>query len=152
VSDTGNVNTQARDSFFRNPLNRIRGGFNSERYKQLLSSLQDDINRIATLTSGAIALEPLRLDRKRKANAAYWTRFQMYAERLYESLNSRWSSQCSCQCPHEANLRLELRNDGTNRAATFKILFSFDTDLATSDLPWDWRAVEIEPSEDVNCT
>ncbi|KAF2867390.1 hypothetical protein BDV95DRAFT_610791 [Massariosphaeria phaeospora] len=150
VSDSGHIDTKARDSFFKHPLNRIRGGFNSEKYKQLLLLVQDDINRIATLTSGAIALEPLRLDRKQKANAAYWTRFPIHAQQLYECLNSRWSSQCHCQCPHEASLRLELHKDASNRAAIFKILFSFDKDLATSNLPWDWRAVEIEPSEDTN--
>lgn len=33
VSDRGHDNTKARDSFFRSPLNRIRGGFNSRKCK-----------------------------------------------------------------------------------------------------------------------
>lgn len=135
-----------RDKFFKNPLNRIKGGFNSEKYKTLLSSLSDDISLIATLTSGAIALEPLRLERKRKANVEYWIQFRQHAERLYEAFNSRWSSQCACQCPHQANLRLEIRKGHEfDHSPTFKFLFSFDQSISGQSLPWDWRAVEIEP-------
>jgi hypothetical protein len=151
VSDNGQVSVRERDAFFKNPLNRIRGGFNSEKHKQLLSSLQEDIDRIASLNSKAIALEPLRLNRKRISNAAYWTRWQRYAGQLYKSLDSRWSSKCACQCAHEANLRLSLPKAEANRATTFNLLLSFDTDLAASNIPWDWRAVEIESLGDVHC-
>jgi hypothetical protein len=117
----------------------------------LLSSLQEDINRIASLSSSAIALEPLRINRKRISNAAHWTRCQKYAERLYESLRSRWSLQCTCQCPHEANLRLSLPKDAVDHVAKFNVLFSFDKSSTVPHIPWDWRSVEIESSEDVHC-
>ncbi|KAF2821597.1 hypothetical protein CC86DRAFT_458775 [Ophiobolus disseminans] len=146
VSDVGVVDTQARTNFFRNPLNRIRGGFKSDKYRQLLSSLQDDIDRIASLTSGAMALEPLRFDRRRKANTAYRKYCREYAEHLYASLNSRWSSPCACHCIHEANLRLSLHKDDTKRAVQFHLVLSSEMGLEASSAPWSWRAVDVEPS------
>ncbi|ORY17089.1 hypothetical protein BCR34DRAFT_583855 [Clohesyomyces aquaticus] len=146
VSQTGVVDTQARSQFFRNPLTRIKGGFNSEKYKELLSSLHDDISRIQALTSGAIALEPLRLERKIKASSSYWNGFHVQARTLYEILDVRWSSQCVCQCRHQANLRLEIQKGlETNQSPTFKFLFSFDISPSATPVPWRWRAVEIEP-------
>jgi hypothetical protein len=149
ISPLGVVDLQGRDRFFKNPFNRIKGGFNSEKYQKLLSSLDDDINRIVALTSGAIALEPLRLDRKRKASAAYWTQFHQHAERLYEALNSRWGASCSCQCPHEANLRLELRRETEpEHSPTFKLLFFIEKNPTTNS-SWYWRAAEVRPSNSV---
>jgi hypothetical protein len=137
VSDSGQIDAQARASFFRNPLNRIRGGFNSDKYKQLLGTLQDDIARIATLTSSAIALEPLRLDRKRRSNANYWKLCRKYASHLYVTLNTRWSLPCSCQCLHQANLRLLLREEDLKKPTAFNILFSCDPGTTGSGAPWD---------------
>jgi hypothetical protein len=150
IGANGHVNIQDRESFFKNPLNRVRGGFNFEKHKQLLSSLQEDINRIASLSSTAIALEPLRLNRKRISNAAHWTRCQKYAERLYNSLNTRWSSQCACQCLHQANLRLPLPNDVVDHVAPFKVLFSFDKGSTAPGIPSEWRSVNIESAEDIH--
>jgi hypothetical protein len=59
VLSDGRINIKQRESFFRNPLNRIRGGFNSEKHQQLLASLEADIDRIAKLTSTTIVLEPI---------------------------------------------------------------------------------------------
>jgi hypothetical protein len=137
-----------RDRFFKNPLSRIKGGFKSEKYKELLMSLDEDINRIVLLTSGAIALEPIRLEKKRKSNAAYWTQFRLSAERLYEALHSRWPSTCACQSTHRANLRLELRRDfEPEHSSAFKILFSFETNVTVPTLPWSWRAAEIRQTD-----
>ncbi|KAF2468960.1 uncharacterized protein BDR25DRAFT_344152 [Lindgomyces ingoldianus] len=153
VSQEGVVDTRARDQFFKNPLNRIKGGLNSEKYKELLSSIHEDISRIEALASGAIALEPLRLERKRKANAAYWKRFHRHAQRLYDTFSAKWSTQCVCHCRHQANLRLEMRKEADmNQPSTFKFLFSFDTSTVGPASPWNWRAVEIEPSDNVNPT
>jgi len=137
-----------RERFFKNPFSRVKGGFKSEKYKQLLISLDEDINRIVLLTSGAIALEPIRLKRKQKSNAAYWTQFRLNAERLYEALHSRWSSTCACQRTHRANLRLELRRDfELEHSSAFRILFSFETNVTMSTLPWSWRAAEIRQTD-----
>jgi hypothetical protein len=148
VSTTGQINIQARDSFFKNPLNRIRGGFNSEKHKQLLASLQDDINRIATLTTGALTLEPLRLSRKRASNSVHWSRYQSYAARLYECLNTKWSAQCACQCRHEANLRLPLHKIENGTATSFGLVLVVKTEHAVTKRLWESRAVEVEPTEE----
>jgi len=58
----------------------IKGGFNAEKFKRLVSSIDEEIKKIVKLTFGVIALEPLRLDRRRKVNAAYWTKFRQHAE------------------------------------------------------------------------
>jgi hypothetical protein len=146
VSEDGRVDTQVRANFFRNPLHRIRAGFNSDKYKQLLEKLQDDVSRIATLTSSAIALESLRLDRKRRSDADYWNLCRKYASHLYATLNTRWSVPCSCQCSHQANLQLLLREEDIKKASTFSILFSCDAGTTNLGAPWDWRAVDIEAS------
>jgi hypothetical protein len=39
-----------RDRFFKNPFSRAKGGFKSEKYKQSLISVDEDINRIVLLT------------------------------------------------------------------------------------------------------
>jgi len=101
------------------------------------------------LTSGAIALEPLRLDRKRKASAAYWKQFRQHAERLYEALDSQWAASCPCQCPHQANLRLELRRElEPESLPTFKLLFSIEKNVTTNSA-WCWHAAEVRPSNSV---
>jgi hypothetical protein len=51
----------------------MKGDFSSEKFEGLLSSLEEDMNLVTTLIAGAMALEPLRLERKRRANTAYLT-------------------------------------------------------------------------------
>jgi len=63
---------EVRDDFFKTPWRRISGGFSSNKYATLLAEILHDIEQIATLTKGAIGLEPLRLERKRRANATHW--------------------------------------------------------------------------------
>ena len=127
-------------------MNRIKGGFNAEKSKRLVSSIDEEIKKIVKLTSGAIALEPLRLDRRRKANAAYWTKFRQHAEQLYEAFHSRWSSSCACQSPHQANLRLEIQEETKlENSPAFKFLFPIDINLATAPSLRCWRAAEIRP-------
>ncbi|KAH0543123.1 hypothetical protein FGG08_002549 [Glutinoglossum americanum] len=157
ITKDGTVDVAARDRFFGKPLTRIKGGFDSNRYANLLAEIVGDINQVAALTKGAIALEPLRLERKRRINAAYWVSIRDHARRLFETLSSRWSCACSCKNPHRAHLRLDVRNGGEtrDRSIRFGFLFSFDINASTAaSLPWDWRDVEIEPLQTPNtpCT
>ncbi|KAF2490602.1 hypothetical protein BU16DRAFT_518033 [Lophium mytilinum] len=143
------VDVRAREDFFKNPLTRVRGGFSADKYKLLLSEIDTNISRISILTAGAIALEPLRFERKRKANSKYWNSLRTQAEALYNSFFTRWSPQCACQHLHQANLRLDLRKErGIEQWSTFRFLFSFEVSARPTALPWHWRAVEIEPEGD----
>lgn len=135
-----------RDRFFKNPWTRVKGGFESEKYAKLLAEIISDINQLAFLTKGAIALEPLRLERKRRAKSShYWIDIRDHARRLFDNFNSHWSRTCSCQYSHCASLRLDLRKDW-NLKPCFGFKLSFDLGAAgTVALPWYWRDVEIEP-------
>ncbi|KAF8535325.1 hypothetical protein BDD12DRAFT_938382, partial [Trichophaea hybrida] len=148
VAKNGAVDFKGRDDFFKNPWRRISGGFSSDKYSTLLTKILLDIEQIATLTKGAIELEPLHLERKHRANANHWIRIQDHARRLFEILSSRWSCTYPCQHPHRANLRLDVRNgcEIDNSSIRFSFVFTFDvnTTVATP-LPWNWRDIKIEP-------
>ncbi|KAH6878005.1 hypothetical protein BKA58DRAFT_465733 [Alternaria rosae] len=145
ITVTGAVDIITRNKFFKDPWLRIKGGFKSKPYRQLLSSIEEDINRISSLTSGSIALEPLRLQRRRKANAEYLLKFRQQAEKLYDAFNTRWSSRCTCQFTHQANLRLDIqRDDETGNHSKFKLVFTFGTSHAGYAMPWRSIPVEIE--------
>jgi len=123
----------------------MKGGFKSKHYQALLSSIDDDINRLASLTTSAIALEPLRLQRRRKANADYLLKFRQHAEKLYDAFNSRWSSRCMCQCTHQANLRLDIqRDEDPGKSSTFKLIFTFGSSHPGHAAPLKPFPVEIE--------
>lgn len=140
------MDEKLRVKFFKNPWTRIKGGFEAEKYAKLLAEITSDIDRIATLTKGAIALDLPRLEQKRLANAThYWINIRNHARRLFETFNSQWSCTCSCNHPHRVSLRLDMRED-CNIETRFGFKLSFDLDTAeASALPWYWRDVEIEP-------
>ncbi|CAN9167645.1 unnamed protein product [Alternaria alternata] len=142
---TGCVDVMARNKFFNDPWIRIKGGFKSKHYKELLSSIEEDISRIANLTAGAIALQPLRVERRRRANTEYLTKFRQQAEKLYDAFNTRWSSRCVCQSTHQANLRLDIqREEEAGKPSTFKLVFTFGSSQAGNTAPWKSIPVEIE--------
>lgn len=143
--ENGTVDASRRVEFFKNVLTRVKGGFQSKKYAKLLDDIVGDINQIATLTKGAIALEPLRLEQRRRSNSAHWIRIRDHARRLFETFHSHWSCNCSCQHPHRASLRLDMRKE-LDKETRFGFKLSFDLNSAeTASLPWYWRDVEIEP-------
>ncbi|KAI9769210.1 MAG: hypothetical protein M1840_004339 [Geoglossum simile] len=153
VTSGGTINEKLRQNFFKNPWIRIKGGFDSNKYAKLLAEIDRDINQLHTLTKGAESLEPIRLDRKRRANAAYWIDVRDQARRLFEALRSRWSCSCPCRHPHRAHLRLDVRSgkEVGNSTTRFGLLFSFDVNAAVAaSLPWNWRDIEIEPFQAPN--
>jgi len=150
---TGVIDTAARSKFFNDPWIRIKGGLKTKHYKQLLSSIEEDISRISSLTAGAIALEPLRLQRRRKANSEYLLKFRQQAEKLYEAFNTRWPSRCTCQRTHQANLRLDIqRDDETGSPSKFKLVFTFGTSHAGHATPLKSIPVEIEAVDVIDPT
>ena len=153
TTPTGNVDTVARNKFFNDPWIRIKGGLKTKHYKQLLSSIEEDIGRISSLTAGAIALEPLRLQRRRKANTEYLLKFRQQAEKLYDAFNTRWSSTCACQCTHQANLRLDIqRDDETGSPSSFKLVLTFVSPHSGHATSWKPTPVEIEAIDVIDPT
>ena len=135
-----------RKKFFRNTWTRIKGGFDSDKYATLLEEIDRDIYKISKLTPSAIKLEPIHTGKKNRLNSTYWRNTRDQAQRLFESLSSRFCP-CSCQRPHQANLRLDVRKDYDAGGDTvrFAFLFTFQKDACMpTPLPWDWRDVEIE--------
>ncbi|KAI4956191.1 hypothetical protein J4E91_000402 [Alternaria rosae] len=149
----GGIDTAARDRFFNDPWIRIRGGLKTKHHEQLLSSIEEDISRISSLTAGAIALEPLRLQRRRKANTDYLLKFRQQAEKLYDAFDTRWSARCTCQSTHQANLRLDIqRDDELGNPSNFKLVFTFGTPHAGHATPSKWIPVEIEAVDVIDTT
>lgn len=146
MTNSHTVDEKLRSKFFKNPWMRIKGGLDTNKYAKLLAEIKSDVNQIAALTKGAIILEPLRLERTRRANSDYWISVRDQARRLFESFSSRWCHTCPCQHLHRANLRLDMRTGyETEGGVMFGFLFSFEprTTVAVPP-PWDWLDVEIE--------
>ncbi|KAJ8113436.1 hypothetical protein OPT61_g4439 [Boeremia exigua] len=152
VTSAGEIDANARNRFFNDPWVRIRGGFKSKNYKQLLSSIEEDIARISNLTSGSITLEPLRLERRRKVNAEYFTGIRHHAQGLYKAFSSHMSSKCTCHGAHEAYLRLDiLQEQEIGRVPTFKAVLAFHSPVSGGNALITAQAVEIE-SENITST
>ena len=138
-----------REKFFKRFWTSIAGGFQANKYRELLDQILDDIDRVAELTTRANILEPVRKQRKSRANAEYWLSVRDHARRLFDILDAQWSCSCVCHYPHRANLRLEIRSlsESENPSIKFGFLFSFDSNVAVAAaiLPWECQLVEIEP-------
>lgn len=140
------MDEKLRAQFFKSPWKNIKGGFAAGKYKKLGAEITSDIDQIASLTKGVTALEPLRLERKRRAiTTHHCISTRDHARRIFEIFQSQWCCTCSCRSPHRASLRLDMLKDWKTETR-FGFKFSFDPDSAeTAALPWHWQDVEIEP-------
>ncbi|KAI9690191.1 MAG: hypothetical protein M1822_009152 [Bathelium mastoideum] len=147
ISQDGTIDERARKKFFRNLWTRINGGFKSSKFGELLQDIDNDIAKISQLTAGGLELEPLRLERLNQMHSAYWENIRDQAQRLFDSLSSRFNT-CSCHHPHKATLRLDARkSDVGEEVVRFAFLLTFEkSECYTKELPWDWRDIEIETS------
>ncbi|KAF1985809.1 hypothetical protein K402DRAFT_454804 [Aulographum hederae CBS 113979] len=147
INQNGTIDENARKKFFKNVWTRINGGFNSNKYAELLQAIDNDIAKISQLTARGLELEPLRVERLNQIRSMYWKNIRDQAQRLFESLNSRFDT-CSCHNPHKATLRLDARkNDSGETAIRFAFLLTFEkSEGCTGELPWNWRDIEIEAS------
>lgn len=156
IKDDCSVDIKLRAKFFKNRWTCIKGGFESKKYAILLNEIDADIRKIALLTEGVIRLEPIRLEKKRRAERTHsWIGIRNHARRLFETFHSRWSCSCSCSCqyPHRASLRLDMRKDSELAQIGPRFIFnlSFDSDAAetvtaaAAALPWHRQDVEIKP-------
>ena len=130
---------------YRRLLRRVKGGLNMPKYQDLLSNIDRDIDKLERLTSSSIRLEPLRAEKRRRSQSMYWPNVQEQAQRLFESLNSRFFP-CSCSHLHQANLRLEHRQGlHAEEAARFALLLTFEsTNCDARSSPWKWKDIEFE--------
>jgi hypothetical protein len=148
IASNGTVDEKARKKFFKSFWLKTRGGFNTEKYGNLLVDIDRDIEKLSKLTKGAIQLEPVKTEKKNKLQSAYWQNIRDQAQRLFDSLSTRFSL-CDCTYPHQANLRLDIRKDrGAEDTTRFTFLLTFEKHShSTSSPPWDWRDIEIESSQ-----
>jgi hypothetical protein len=154
VASDGNIDEKARKKFFTSFRRRTKGGFNTGKYRNLLNEIDRDIEKLSKLANGAIQLEPVKIQKRNNLQSAYWQEIRDHAQRISDKLSVSFSP-CDCTHPHQANLRLDLReNCGKERDAsrfTFQLTFGKDSHPASSP-PWDWRDIGIECSRPVGET
>lgn len=145
IESDGTLDEKACRKFFKSFRLRTRGGFNTEKYGTLLAAIDRDIDKLSKLASGSTQLEPVKVERINKFQSEYWQNIRDQAERLFDSLSSRFLP-CARTHPHQANLRLEIRKDraaeGDATKFTFLLTFEKHSHLVSAP-PWDWRDVEI---------
>ena len=108
IASDGTIDEKARKKFFKSFRLKTRGGFNAEKYGALLADIDRDIEKLSKLTNGAIQLEPVKIEKKKKLQCAYWQNIRDQAQRLFDSLSPRLSP-CVCTHPHPAS-KLTLRH------------------------------------------
>lgn len=86
----GTIDERARRKFFKNAWIRVKGGFDASKYAALLQEIDNDIAKISQLTSNAVELEPIRAEKKSRLQSTYWKNIRDQAQRLFDSLNSRF--------------------------------------------------------------
>lgn len=149
----GSVDEKARKRVF-GTWNRIKGGFQAEKYAKLLAEIDRDVYKISKLTSGTIQLEPMHAKRKKRLNSAYCSRIRTQAEKLFDAFSARWGGSCACQSSHCVHLRLDLRQEDIPAQGTrMAFLFSFDkAGIMHTSLPWDWQDIEVETLQPADTT
>jgi len=128
---------------------RIKVSFSKKEFADLLRRMGKDNDDLDNLTRGNIELEPTRITRCSEAEPFKLVRD--HAKSLYNVLAQ--GMLCDCTVYHQANLRLDARSDAKkvsrsgSKGVRFRIVFSFESNPTSIDLPWNWRETEIEPSE-----
>jgi hypothetical protein len=143
------IDEKARKKFFKNAWIRVKGGFDSSKYTALLQEIDNDIAKISQLTSSALELEPIRAEKKSRLQSTHWKNIRDQAQRLFDSLNSRFHP-CSCHQSHQAKLRLDARisYDAGEDFIKFRFIMMFESDPSKSQtFPYKWRDIEIETTE-----
>ncbi|KAK7529652.1 uncharacterized protein J3D65DRAFT_642700 [Phyllosticta citribraziliensis] len=100
-------------SFFKEHLKRIKGGFKTNKYDEMLRNIEACIQKIGPIIPKAIQLGEQRQGHKRKRmETAAWIRSQEHSQRLHDSLETLWSAQqCSAHL-HCAQMRLSILGHG----------------------------------------
>jgi hypothetical protein len=146
VASDGTVDEKARKSFFRSLRVKTGGGFNAAKFETLLTGVDRDIDKLSNLTSGSIQLEPFKIRKRNQLQYAYWEKIRDQAQRISDQLSASFLP-CDCTHQHQANLRLDMReNCGAEEAGSkFAFLLTYEKHSHLESLPpWNWRDIEIE--------
>lgn len=123
---------------------RIRGGFDAERHKALVSEIREDVDQIRDLTKGAVELEQVRQERASSAVSSYWETFREHSWQLCLALCAMWPQTCSSHI-HRANLPLFTPGSKSNGDKEINLSLSH-TDLSTpGPLEKSWWEMAVHP-------
>ncbi|KAH6681496.1 hypothetical protein B0J14DRAFT_530012 [Halenospora varia] len=132
---------------FRREYKRIKFSLSKSAYEELVKRIEKDNDTLANLTGQSLRLEPTR--QRRTLRTPEFELIRSQADSLHRVLKKNIC--CSCQTPHNVNLRLEARTStetGENGKMRFRMVFTFDTTHGDGGhLPWQPRYTEIEPLE-----
>lgn len=124
--------------------------FSKAEHKELLQKIAKINSDLATLTGQSTSANS---PRQLTAPAKHYTRIRNHAINLFGVLKERLQavSACACTLPHNATLRLEVRNAtqknrGQCAKLRFHVVLSFENDpAAAKSLPCNWREMGLEP-------
>jgi hypothetical protein len=94
------------------------------KHKELLVSLDRNLDTLERLTSDSLELAPIRTEMKRKAKIQHVEHARQLVRSLHNSLKSRW--QCSCQNVHVAHLLLSNTIPTDVQQLRFRLVVSYD--------------------------
>lgn len=123
--------------------------FSKAEHKELLQNITKINYNLATLTGQS---KSANSSRQRTTTAKHYTRIRDHAINLFGVLKERLqaASTCACTLPHNATLRLEVRNAQKNHGQytklRFHVVLSLENDpAAAKSLPCNWREMRLEP-------
>lgn len=117
-------------------------------HKDLLRNITKINSDLATLTGQS---KSANIPRQTTAPAKHYQRIRNHAINLFGVLKERLqaASACACTLPHNATLRLEVRNATTpqkgrsqDMGLRFHVVLSFENDTAET---CNWREMGLEP-------
>lgn len=136
----------------RKKLNKMLIILSKSEHKELLQKIAKINSDLATLTGQSkSASAPLQM----AMAAKHYKRIRSHAINLFGVLRERLqaASACACTLPHNATLRLEVRNAtvpqrgrSPDTGLRFHVVLSFENDPAGETyLPCNWREMGLEP-------
>lgn len=117
-------------------------------HKDLLQNIAKINSDLATLTGQS---KSANIPRQKTAPAKHYQRIRNHAINLFGVLKERLqaASACACTLPHNATLRLEVRNATSpqrgrsqDMGLRFHVVLSFENDTAET---CNWREMGLEP-------
>lgn len=136
----GATNLKPQRRVSKNPRKSLSDALNLRKCTKTVNEICDTIDLLCKLISAAMGHEQSReID-----NTAKWIKIRDHAQRLFSTLNSRWSQICPDKHSHRASLLVDPQS-GCQIDGRFVFVLSLDAEAAPTLPPWNWRDVEIEP-------
>ncbi|PVH93659.1 hypothetical protein DM02DRAFT_676704 [Periconia macrospinosa] len=101
----GKVDHKKCKQFFKSPMTRMRGAFESTKLKKVVEDIANDVRRLRELSKDAPKLEEERKERATASVSAYWLSMRNHASLLFTALQSMWPRACQMH-EHLVNLRV----------------------------------------------